>query len=137
MTAAVFDLCHKGHINLLKKMRKEAGEGKVVVFLHDDKSIYDTKGKIPIQNWRQRKKNLKITGLVYSVIKVTDYNNLANEIRNFCEYHEGDEIIWIRGDDWSDFPARKTVEELGIKIKLVPYTKGISSTKIRNKLEKL
>ena len=140
MTAAVFDLCHRGHLNILKAMRAEAGvDGLVVVFLHDDKSIYDTKGKIPIQSFEQRKRNLEITELVDVIYCVSDYNDLAIGIRMaYDEYFKKlDGAIWMRGDDWTDFPARKTIEELGIKIKFLPYTVGISSSLIRSGLEGL
>ena len=66
-TAAIMDMCHRGHLNLLKQMRQRAGEGKVIVVLHDDKSCYQIKGKIPIQNIKQRQANLWITELVDDV----------------------------------------------------------------------
>ncbi len=140
MTACVMDLMHKGHLNILKEMRKEAREsGHTVVFLHDDKSIYNTKGKIPIQNWKQRMDNLEITGFVDRTIKVTTYKNLEDKIEEWSASfrRENDEVVWLRGDDWADFPARKKIEELKIKIKLIPYTPEISSTMIRSELEKL
>ena len=43
----------------------------------------------------------------------------------------------MRGDDiWpgGEVPGLKFLKNKGIKIKFIPYTKGISSTKLRDKL---
>lgn len=137
-TAAVMDLCHRGHINLLKKMREEAGaDGKVVVFLHDDKTIYQTKGKIPIQRLSQRVSNVIITGLANKVYTCGDFEDLANQFEDLIrkEQGEGNSLVFMRGDDWKDFPARQVVDKYGVAIKFVPYTEGVSSTLIRKELE--
>ncbi len=136
LTAAVMDLCHKGHINLLQKMREEAGEGGLVVaILHNDKSTYENKGKIPIQSLEHRVHNLKVTGLVDIVQTCGDYDDLSKKITEISKKFSQYDIVFMRGDDWTDFPARKTIKECGIKVKFIPYTKGISSTIIRNDLE--
>jgi len=134
-TAAVMDLCHEGHINLLKKMRKEAGKGKVIVVLHDDKSIYDTKGRIPIQDLEHRMENVRITELVDEVLSTTDYQDLARVFEKIISSHTLYNLVFMRGNDWSDFPASKTIKEHNIPIKFVEYTKGVSSTLIRKELK--
>lgn len=140
MTAAVMDLCHKGHLNLLREMRKEAGEqGAVIVIIHDDKSIYETKGKIPIQNLEQRVKNIEITGLADMVLTCSDYESLKKKIfflHNLINgYAYGTEPLWMRGNDWDRFPCIEVLEELRIPIKMIQYTDGVSSTFIRETLE--
>lgn len=137
-TAAVMDLCHKGHINLLKRMRDEAGEdGRVIVILHEDKNIYETKGKIPIQDIQRRMKNVEITGLADIVMQTSDYNDLADKFENIIEMYFDSELVFMRGDDWHDFPASHVIRENQIPIKFVEYTEGISSSLMRNELEKL
>jgi hypothetical protein len=42
-------------------------------------------------------------------------------------------VLYIRGDDMADFPSRHVVEEL-MPVKFLPYTNGISSTKLREEL---
>ena len=49
---------------------------------------------------------------------------------------DSNEAIFMRGDDWQDFPGKEVLESKGIKIEYVPYTKGISSTKLRDELSK-
>jgi len=139
-TAAVMDLCHKGHINLMKEMRKEAGQdGKVVVILHDDKSIYDTKGKVPIQSLDQRVANVKIVGLADFILTCGDYKDLASKIQFVLHSFglgQGTDFLFMRGNDWpGKFPARDTLEAYNIPIKFIEYTKGISSTFLREQLE--
>jgi hypothetical protein len=41
--------------------------------------------------------------------------------------------VYVRGDDMADFPSRKAVEEL-MPVKFLPYTSGVSSTKLRQEL---
>lgn len=137
-TAAVMDLCHKGHMNLLREMRKEAGYGgKVIVILHSSKNIYETKGKIPIQTLEQRIDNLKITGLVDEARAVDSYDELGIAFESIIAFHSNDELIFMRGDDWLDFPKSEIIMKNNIEIQYIPYTKEISSSKIRSELEKL
>ena len=36
-----------------------------------------------------------------------------------------------RGDDWAQFPGRPALESQNVKITLLPYTQGVSSTALR------
>ncbi len=42
-------------------------------------------------------------------------------------------VLYVRGDDMADFPSRHVVEEL-MPDKFLSYTKGVSSTKLRQEL---
>jgi hypothetical protein len=44
---------------------------------------------------------------------------------------EGETAMYVRGDDMIDFPSRDVVENL-MPIKFFPYTKGVSTTQLRN-----
>ena len=129
LTAAIADLCHAGHINLLKEMRKNGDY--VVVVLHSDESCYSIKGKIPIQNLEQRKSNLRITGLVDEIL-VTHNDDPAEAFRNVIFGNK--DLLFMRGDDNKDFPGKWIIDENKIPIKYVKYTEGISSSKIREDL---
>ena len=136
ISAAVMDLCHKGHLNVLKAIREEAGiDGWTVMVIHDDKNIYDTKGKIPIQNLQQRMENIKLTGLIDEVLPTFDYLHLAKTFEYIIEKYAGAEFVFMRGDDWNDFPASHVIRTHNIPIKFIPYTEGVSSTYIREQLE--
>lgn len=126
LTAAIMDLCHEGHLNLLRKMRVSGD--KVIVVLHDDKSCYQIKGKIPIQNIKQRVNNLKITGLVDEVLTTKNIDPADQFKRVIRKYRD---ILFIRADDNKNFPGKWLIDQYNIPIEFIPYTKGVSSTKIR------
>lgn len=56
-TVGCFDLFHDGHINLLIRMR-EIGK-KVIVGVHDSKSIFKLKNRVPIDCTEKRMLNVK------------------------------------------------------------------------------
>lgn len=157
-TAAVMDCLHEGHVNLLNRMRVEAGaDGKVAVILHDDKSTFENKKRFPVQSLRQRSKNLADSGLVnkiYLTEKADPSFDMVEFIKENQENYKPAEIVlqkigvepetvysplefvYMRGDDWQDFPGRKVIEAFNIPIKFVAYTPGVSTTQIREDLKK-
>lgn len=136
ITAAVFDCLHEGHINLLKFMREQAETTRV--FLHDDKSTFKNKGRFTVQELRHRGKNLLDSGLVDRLVWVFDQSP-GRDIKEWFQSQDvpAQEIVYIRGDDWSDFPGRDVVESLGIEIRFIGYTEGVSTTQIRKDLKPL
>lgn len=133
-TAAIMDLCHEGHLNLLAKMRV-AGDRTIVV-LHDDASAYWIKGKIPIQDLAHRKNNLLITGLVDEIWTTTN-SDPGSEFEKIIRRNRDYELLFMRGDDNPDFPGRKVIDRHKIRIELVPYTPSVSSTSLRDLLRQL
>lgn len=129
LTAAIFDLLHEGHIILLKKMKKEGC--KVVVVLHDDESCYRIKGKLPIQDVWQRMKNLYLSELADEVL-ITKSIDPADQFKKVVSWY--DDILFMRADDNKDFPGKWFIEKRGIPTKFAPYTKGVSSTEIKEHL---
>lgn len=129
LTAAIMDLLHEGHLNLLREMRKNGD--KVIVVLHDDASCWRIKGKIPIQNIKQRVKNLKITGLVDKVYVSHSYDP-SDKFKKIIRKYPN--ILFMRADDNKDFPGKWMIEKHNIPIKYVIYTSGISSTYLKEKL---
>jgi cytidyltransferase-like protein len=127
--AAIADLCHDGHIRLFQEMR-DTGR-KVIVILHDDKSCYRIKGKIPIQSLKQRVNNLKITGLVDKVM-VTHTDDPAWSFRKIIKKYPN--CLYMRGDDAKDFPGKWMLEKYNVPIIYKQYTKGVSSTSLRRDL---
>jgi len=123
------DLCHEGHLNLLKEMRKRGD--KVVVVLHDDKSCFKIKGKIPLQSLKRRIENLKITGLVDKVLTTKDIDPCYIFYKVINKY---DDVVFLRADDNKDFPGKWIIDKYNIDIKYIKYTKGVSSTKIKKHL---
>ena len=121
------DLLHHGHIRILNKASKY---GTVVVGLMTDKGLITYKGK-PLLNYKQRKE-------IISQIKTVDYVFPLNGL-HFLEIAEKLKIdYFIHGTDWKKGPQRNVRDQLIKKVKIwggrvieIPYTKNISSTKIK------
>ncbi|RUS71299.1 hypothetical protein EGW08_020942 [Elysia chlorotica] len=142
-TVGCFDLFHHGHIALLQRMRKFGK--KVVVGVHDSRSIYHLKNRVPIDSTLTRMRNVKqfadeasipcfkcIFNLIYVFcVAGTDPTPFLDFI--FDKENQKENAIYIRGNDMPQFPARHLCESL-MTVKLLPYTQGVSSTKIRKHL---
>jgi len=133
-TAGVFDLCHKGHLNLFKQMRKEGD--LVLAVIHDGFTTFKNKGKLPIESLEKRTRNLIDTGLV-DIIRYTFEEEPRQAFEELIRYYgglKGFDLLFMRGDDWFDFPAKDVIRKYSIPIKFVSYTPDVSSSMLRNKL---
>jgi phosphoenolpyruvate phosphomutase len=120
------DLVHPGHLNIIKKAREI---GDVTVGLLTDKAIASYK-RVPFMSFEQRKEVIENIKGVNRVVpqETLDYvNNL--------ELYKPDYVV--HGDDWRDGVQQKirkrvvdTLAKWGGKLVEIPYTKGISSTKL-------
>lgn len=128
LTAAIMDMFHEGHVKLLENMRAEAE--KVVVVLHTDESCFSIKRKFPVQSLAKRIQNLKSSGLVDDVL-VTDWDDPGGQFVAATWMYPRADWVFMRGSDNVDFPGKATIEHLGIPIKILPYTEGVSSTQMR------
>lgn len=141
ITVGCFDMLHQGHVNLFKKMQDIAEN--IIVLVHDDRSIYENKGRFPVQGGEQRVVNvLRLAGLegipIHGVERVSSKDpsfKLELIIENMP--FEKERAIYVRGADWVEFPGMKKLEELGIPIRFVPYTEGVSSSKRRGNASNL
>lgn len=119
------DLFHAGHLNLIQDAVKL---GELIVCIPTSHSTKAIKGRKPIISLEDR---LRIIQAVKGVHLVLGYDG-CKEWKKIIRLIKPD--IVCRGDDWKDFPGRKTAEGLGIKVILFPYTKRISSISIREKI---
>lgn len=133
LTCGVFDLFHKGHKELFDLMKKNADY--LVVVVHDDKSTFENKSKFPVQSKEQRMKNIEALGVINSIMEVQTANP-KDTLDKFIRMNEGKKIVYVRGDDWLDFPGKDIIEKHKIPIIYKKYTEGISSTLIRENLKK-
>lgn len=130
--AAIFDVLHEGHLELLRTMRAEAD--RVVVILHDDRSCWLLKGKVPLQSLKQRVRSLRVTGLADEVHTTSDTDPAAAFAR-VCRRHRRHDLVYVRGDDVRQgFPGHWFLERRGIPVRFKPYTEGVSSSAIRSEL---
>ena len=125
LTFGAFEHFHYGHVNLLKNAKVFCN--KLVVCISDDKYVEIHKNHKPILSLRKRK-------IILESIKYVDKVD-----RQSCDFTKIDalkkynaEVLFV-GDDWG--PQTYAGEGLGVPVIYLPYTRGISSTKLRKKLE--
>lgn len=127
------DIIHPGHLNILHEASKY---GRVIVGVLTDEAIASYK-RLPYLNYEQR--SLVVSNLknVAEVIPQTtlDYRPNLEKVRPDYVVH---------GDDWKDGVQAKTrqqvidkLAEWGGKVIDVPYTKGISSTMLNERLKEI
>jgi glycerol-3-phosphate cytidylyltransferase len=133
-TGGTFDLFHAGHANFLKQCRNLAEI--VIVSLNTDEFISQYKGKSPIISYEDRKNVLLSCRYVDNVIK-----NFGNEDSKPAILAVNPNIIAV-GDDWAckDYYKQMSftqewLDEMGITLAYLPYTRGISSTLIKESLK--
>jgi glycerol-3-phosphate cytidylyltransferase len=134
-TGGTFDLPHPGHYRLLERA---ADFGKVVVALNTDEFIYNYKGKYPVLTYNEREEILMACKWVDRVIP-----NFGGEDSTISiEMVKPDYIIigsdWARRDYYKQMGfTQDWLDERGIGLIYVPYTKGISSTDIKKRMKGL
>lgn len=126
------DVIHPGHINVLKKANEL---GKVTVGLLSDEAIASYK-RVPYMSWKDRKQVVESLSYVEEVVlqKTLDYGDNILSLKP---------DILVHGDDWKKGVQKdtraKVIEYLssyGGELVEVPYTVGISSTKIQNEIKR-
>ena len=130
-TAGVYDLFHIGHLNLLKNAKGMCD--KLIVGVTIDELV-KYKGKEAFIPFEERIEIVRSCKYVDAAVPQYDMDKLT-----MCK-KLGAEVLFV-GDDWYGTEKwkeyEKEFEKEGIKIVYFPYTKNVSSTKIRNMLKEV
>lgn len=131
-TGGTFDLFHAGHVEFLRKCSLL---GQVTVALNTDEFIRDYKGKAPIMTYSEREAVLLANQYVQFVVPNLGGHDSRSTIL------EVDPNIIVIGSDWAkkDYYSQmgfsqEWLDVQGIWLCYVPYTYGISTTEIKNRL---
>jgi glycerol-3-phosphate cytidylyltransferase len=131
-TGGTFDLYHAGHARFLARC---AELGEVTVSLNTDEFIEEYKGKPPVISFADRAEVLLSTRSVSQVIP----NSGGSDSRWAIEAVMPD-IIAI-GTDWARRDYYKQMgfdqdwlDDRAIALIYIPYTKGISSTAVKERV---
>ena len=125
-TAGVFDLMHRGHLNILRASKKWGDI--LVVGVVSDAGTEAYKGQRPVMDEQTRLELVRSLACVdFAVLQDgTDPSDNLAVIRPHCMTH---------GDDWHQLKeGHETLERLGIAFVRLPYTPGISTTLLREQV---
>ncbi len=132
ITVGVFDLFHVGHLNLLERC-KAMCEHLIVAVCQDD-YVTQIKHKHPVYNASDRMRILAALKVVDEVIPVSIEETEDKLL--LLKNHSFD--VLFSGDDWKGseryLKTEKQFAELGAKIEYLPYTKGISTSQIKEQI---
>lgn len=129
-TTGTFDLFHVGHLNMLKAA-KALGD-VLIVGVSTDELVQEYKNRRPIIPFEER---IRIVSELRCVdICVPQYTRDKFEAWKRLGFD-----VWVVGDDWYGKPDteqwKNRLEEVGVRVVFLPYTRSVSSTKIREKLQ--
>jgi len=125
----IAEILHAGHISFLKKARSLVENPEIIIGLLSDEDAADAK-RVTVCNLEERSTVMKHCDLVDEVIAPAP----RWLTREFIEENKIDYVV--HGDDWN--PLLEYAYQVPIKMgimKKVPYTPGISTTKIYDHLD--
>lgn len=130
-TQGTFDTLHYGHVNLLKNAKKFCDY--LIVGVNSDELVLDYK-----------KTNTIISDIhrleIISAIKYVDEVILCNTLDKIIQHEMNPYDVIFIGDDWKGnsrwMKTEEDLKDIGVDLVFIPYTKGISTTKIKKELKK-
>lgn len=128
-TDGVYDLFHVGHLNMIQTA--SAYCDYLIVGVHGDDVVEEYKHRKPIVNENDRRRIVEsIKGV--DCAKITRFRDKLKlwELYHFDAVFIGDD--WKGTERWIKF--EKILGDIGVDVIYVPYTKGISTTEIREKI---
>lgn len=131
-TSGVFDLFHIGHLNILKKAKEECEY--LIVAVSTDELVQSYKMKTPVIEFSERV-------AIVEAIKYVD-RVIPQESRNKMDAFEKYKFdVMFVGDDWRGTPfwvsLEKDLSKKGSAVFYIPYTKKVSSTLLKQVLNKI
>ncbi|MBC2242388.1 adenylyltransferase/cytidyltransferase family protein [Listeria booriae] len=128
-TTGVYDMFHIGHLNLLKRAKAQCDYLIVGVTVDELVSYKKKQAVIPFE---ERIEIVKHISYVDEVVPQVNMNKMeAWQRLGFDAIFVGDD--WKGSDTWNQFEA--DFSKVGVTIEYLPYTKGTSSTQLRQTLQ--
>ncbi|RGM45703.1 MULTISPECIES: adenylyltransferase/cytidyltransferase family protein [Bacteroides] len=130
-TTGVYDMFHIGHLNLLKRAKEKCDY--LIVGVSTDECCESYKHKRPVIPYEQRAAIVAAIRFVDEVVPQENMNKLA-----FLKQRHFD--VMFHGDEWKGTDLYNHYEEeflkFGAKIEYFSHTDGISSSLLRNIINK-
>jgi glycerol-3-phosphate cytidylyltransferase len=128
-TSGVFDLFHVGHLNILKRAKEQCQY--LIVGVSTDELVMEYKNKLPVIPHFERM--AIVEGIRYVDEVVPQINR-----DKFTAWEKLQFDVMFVGDDWKGNPlfteVEKKFKQVGIDVIYFPYTKGVSSTLVKQKI---
>jgi cytidyltransferase-like protein len=129
-TAGVFDILHRGHLNILTQA---SALGELTVGIMTDRGVEDAKGTLPILSLQERDAQVRSLPFVAQVVHYTELDHRP-------VYDSLKPDIVVQGDDWLHSADRSDAlayfRQHKMRLVLLPRTDGISTTEIRKRVER-
>ena len=126
ITYGTFDLLHYGHINLLRKA-KSLGD-YLIVGLSTDEFNNKDKNKECYFDYENRKSLLDAVRYVDLVIPEKNWEQKISDIQKY------NVDVFVIGDDWEG--RFDYLKDFGVEVVYLPRTKEISTSKIKDDLNR-
>lgn len=130
-TTGVYDMFHVGHLNLLRRAKEQCDY--LIVGVSTDELVQKTKNKTPIIPLEDRMEIIRAIKYVDEVVPQYNKDKIA-------AYHKYKFDAMFVGDDWKGSElfskCEAELKKYGTDVVYFPYTKKISSTKLREQLQK-
>ncbi len=131
-TTGVFDLFHVGHLNLLERCKSMCDY--LIVAVCGDDYVTQIKKKTPVFSEEDR---IRIIGALKCVDEASTITleEIDDKIKALERFHFD---VLFSGDDWKGSErynrTEKQFAEYGVSIEYLPYTKGVSTSRIKETL---
>ncbi len=132
-TCGVYDLFHIGHLNLFERCKKMCDV--LIVGVCNDQYVREIKKKEPVIDEKDRLRIVKALKAVDAAYLI-DIDTTNDKMKACDKFHFD---VLFSGDDWKGTErynkTEKEFKKIGVSIEYLPYTKKISTTKIKEKLK--
>lgn len=130
-TTGVYDMFHIGHLNILRRAKEQCDF--LIVGVSTDELVLKEKKHLPVIKFEDRYKIVEAIKYVDKVVPQVNKNKLAAwEKFHFNKMFVGSD--WKGTEAWNIF--EKQFYPLGVEIIYLSHTDGISSTILRNIINK-
>ncbi|MBQ9886155.1 MAG: adenylyltransferase/cytidyltransferase family protein [Lachnospiraceae bacterium] len=129
-TTGVYDMFHVGHLNILRHAKEQCDY--LIVGVSTDECVQTYKHKTPVIPFEDRK-------AIVSAIRYVDEVVPQETMDKYAAWEKLHFDAIFHGDDWKGSTMYNEIEDKlkkhGVEFVYIPYTKGISSSKLREELK--
>ena len=130
-TTGVFDMFHIGHLNILKRAKAQCDY--LIVGVSTDELMMKYKHRRPIVCFDERI-------AIVSAIRYVDIAVPQTSMNKYLAWEKLHFDVLFHGSDWQNTEMYEKVErdlsEVGVLVMYFPYTQGISSSILAEKIRK-